>query len=184
MDETLTNTIFALLAIVGSIGSLIAFVWTRFELNGHRQETRQLQRLASDLEHRVHRLATHLDHRIYRLERTRDLINNLMGVSVQLRQVSRQHADKLNAAVTRDMAMPELHALVSAIGDDGLKQLVSKLQQNYQHDIWPKTWNECLSENEYSIADQLIQAQSRLIRDMHERVLQLWEQATSGEQSG
>jgi hypothetical protein len=188
MDETLTNTIFAVVAVVGSvlavmgsIGSLIAFVWTRFELRSQRQETKELQKLASDLEHRVHRLATHLDHRIYRLERTRDLINNLMGVSVQLRQQSREHADKLDAAVTRGMAMPELRAIVNVIGDEQLKCLFVSLAENYEHPIWPETWNEGLSPDDFLKADQLVQIQAGHIRDMHERVLLLWEEATSDE---
>ena len=182
MDETLTNTIIALVAVVGSIGSMVAFLVARIELRGQRQETRELQKTASELEHKVHRLATHLDHRIYRLERVRDLINNVMGVSVQLRQGNRQHIEKLNAAVTRDMAMPELDAIIKTIGDKQLGDLFVDLAEIYGHPVWEKMWNKAFSSDEFAEADLLLQKQSTCTKAMHKRVLELWEEVTSDEE--
>jgi hypothetical protein len=177
MDEGTRNSILVVFAFVGMVGNIIAFLVTRLELHKQRQDTRDLAKLTSALEHRVHVLATHLDHRIYRLERVRDLSTGLMHVSVALRQGSREFKDKLDVAVKREMTMPELGALILAIDDEHLKELYSQLANIIANPIWPLMWNNM----EYNMgeADQLILQQSNCIGRMHLRILELLVKATS-----
>jgi hypothetical protein len=181
-DET-SNLILAivavlgvLLAVAGAIGNIIAFLFTRLELRAQRNETRELAKLTSDLDHRVHRLAVHLDYEKYRLERVQDLITGLMDVSVGLRQQSKPHDQKLALAVKREMTMPELAALINTIGDGELKALYQVLEGLLVNPIWPLMWNEL--EYDLGTADELLMQQNTQIKFMHQRILELLEETT------
>lgn len=175
--ETL-NAIVAVIAILGLVGNIVAFLTTRIELHGQREETKELVKLTSDLEHRVHRLATHLDQRIYRLKRVQDLTTELMKASIALRQQSRAFEDKLNTAVKRDTAVPELSALTTVIGDERLSQIFSEVEGVIFDPIWPLMWNRGESYD-MGKADALIQDQSNYTTGIHRRVLELMEDTTS-----
>jgi len=164
---------------MGGIGNAIAFLFARIELRAQRKETRQLAELTSDLDHKVHRLSVDLDQRMYRITRVRDLITGLMHVSVGLRQKSRPHSDMLELAIKREMTMPELTALINVINDAELSKLYKELEQILLDPIWPLMWNQ--KEYDLGTADELIMAQNTRIKFMHERILELLEEAIQTE---
>lgn len=170
----------AAIAEVINFGALMFAIYQllnqRKDLEKQREETRELARLTSDLDHRVHRLSVDLEKRIYRLERVRDLVNGLVKCALILHQENSPHDAKLNAAIERGMAFPELDALVRVIADPALLELFQQFIPIANHKIWPNAWNNLAYDR--TLVDMLILDQGTCARQIHERVLVLMEEAS------
>lgn len=172
MDDQLLNSLLFIVAVLTAVWNII--VWYR-----QRNETRELTKLTSDLEHKVHRLSVSLDQKVYRLNRVRDLVGELMRVAYGLRQVDRDHQEKLNLAVQREISLPELAALVAVINDKELETAFDDLGKNQTDPIWPSMWNK--KEYDFALADKLLMDQNVYTKIIHKRVLELLEETTKAE---
>jgi hypothetical protein len=182
-----STAILTLIAIVGVVGNIIAFLVARVELMGQRRETERLTRLTSELDHRIQRLAVGLDQRISQLERIRDLATGLTQALTILRQESQPLPAKLAAAIQIEMTKPELIALVNVSKDDSLQKLGNDIVANIEDERLPIAWNEnnykALSLDErikfMGEVDEIRNRQYRLATDLHTRVIELIKDATN-----
>lgn len=134
MSKETSDTILALVAIVGAIGSAFAFVWNIFELKGQRVETKDLAKLTSHLQHQVNQLSIELGESISRLERCRDLTNNFYLSFLRLRAIfldkdNYSSDEVVRANVTMQGSIVELTALGDVIGDNEFIMQINRLEE-------------------------------------------------------
>ncbi len=176
MSQDTTNLILIIFAFVAIVGNVIAFLFTRVELMAQRKETKALTILTSDLEHKVHRLATKLGHKIQRLERLRELISNLLRITIGLRQTGRPLPEFFDFWLQREMIVPEFHALIQTINDEKLTTLGLQLTDTLSKDIWRKTGYETdFDTDEFRKVYMLLRGYTQV---MYQRILELMEEAT------
>lgn len=128
-----------------------------------------------------------------------------MKVSYGLRQL-RDRPQRLDLALERGMAGPELDALVGVINDDLLSETYSKLSATLSNPVWSKIWSDRefimpdadatneewekpptekkleLTANDIITVNNVLAEQFKLTELMHKRILELWERATQTEQ--